>query len=379
MHELRLRSLRPRRHYYVVEAGLAVEGSGSRNVVPSLGPIKEAAGPVELLEPGRERDDVRLLVTSGEAAITHARFVDFHRFLGRGDVVVVNDSATIPAAVAANADGRELRLHISSAVSGTPRRLVELRIPDGIGSAPYVSATSNDLVQLPGGARARLVAPLLRSGKQPRLWEAELTLPDTLHAYLTSYGEPIRYGYVSRAWSLDAYQTIFARVAGSSEMPSATRPFSWRLVRRMRDQGVSVVPLTLHAGVASLESDEEPGPEPFRISPTTARAINDARSSGRRVIAAGTTVIRALETAIRRDGRVEATEGVTSLVIEPSHQIRSVSGLLTGFHEPEASHLKILQAVAGDAAVARSYRSAVDEGYTWHEFGDVHLLMTPDA
>jgi S-adenosylmethionine:tRNA ribosyltransferase-isomerase len=356
-----------------VEAGLAFEASGC------LGPVEEATGPVELLEPGRERDEVRLLVTSGEAAVTHTRFVDLPRLLGRGDVVVVNDSATIPAALAVNVDGRELRLHISSAVPGTPRRLVELRIPDGVGSAPYTSARSNDLVQLPGGARARLVAPRLRSGKQPRLWEADLTLPGALHAYLASYGEPIRYGYVSRAWNLEAYQTIFARVAGSSEMPSATRPFSWRSVRRLRDEGVSVVPLTLHTGVASLESDEEPGPEPFRIPRTTAHAINDARAGGRRVIAVGTTVIRALETAIRRDGRVEATEGITGLVIEPSHHVRSVSGLLTGFHEPEASHLKILQAVAGDAAVTRSYRAAIDEGYKWHEFGDVHLLMTPDA
>jgi S-adenosylmethionine:tRNA ribosyltransferase-isomerase len=235
------------------------------------------------------------------------------------------------------------------------------------------------MVELPAGGRATLVAPRLRSGKPSRLWEAELSLPDALHAYLHAHGEPIRYGYVSQPWPLGSYQTIFARVPGSSEMPSAGRPFSTRVVQRLRENGVFVVAVTLHAGVSSIERDEQPSPEPFRVPQATAEIVNAALASGRRVIAVGTTVVRALESATDDSGRVEAAEGVTGLVVEPCREIRSVSGLLTGFHEREASHLKLLEAVGGAAAVAEAYAAAVDEGYAWHEFGDVHLLMAPVA
>lgn len=351
-----------------MEAGLSFED----------GLVHEAAGPIELLEPGRERDEVRLLVTSDGAELAHTDFVDLPEFLSAGDVIVVNDSATLAAALSAQLDGRRLRLHVSSAVPATSRRLVELRLPEGLGSAPYGSAKAGDIVRLPGAGRAVLAAPRLRAGKPPRLWEAELVLPSALHEYLAAYGEPIRYGYVSRAWGLDAYQTIFARVPGSSEMPSAARSFSWRLVRRLRARGVSIVSLTLHTGVASLESDEEPTPEPFHIPRATAKAVDDAHRAGKRVIAVGTTVVRALESAMNGNGRVEAADGVTDLIIERDRSVRSISGLLTGFHEPRASHIKILQAVAGENAVARSYVAAAHNGYRLHEFGDVHLLMTPD-
>jgi S-adenosylmethionine:tRNA ribosyltransferase-isomerase len=362
-----------------VEATLAFDDGASPVAFPALGAIKEATGPVELLELRRSRAEVRLLVTSAQGQIAHADFPDLPEFLRPGDVIVVNDSATIPAAVSAQLNGRRLRLHVSSPVAGTSRRLVELRLPEGIGSAPYGSARAGDIVRLPGAAHAVLVTPRLRSGRPPRLWEAELMLPRSLHKYLRLYGEPIRYGYVSHPWSLDAYQTIFARVPGSSEMPSAARPFSWQVIRRLRDAGISVVPLTLHTGVASLESDEEPYPEPFSIPRTTAKTINTAHEGRHLVLAIGTTVVRALESALDRKGRVKPANGVTDLIIEPDRRIRSVDGLLTGFHEPEASHIKILLAIGGADAVSRSYVSAVHAGYKWHEFGDVHLLITPNA
>jgi S-adenosylmethionine:tRNA ribosyltransferase-isomerase len=336
----------------------------------------EATGPVELLDRSRARDDVRLLVTGADGRIRHERFIDLPRFLTAGDVVVVNDSATFAAALPAELVGRELRLHISSQVPGTRRRFVELRRPHGLGSKPDTSAAAGDVVQLPAGATARLVAPRPRPESAPRFWEAELDLPAELQPYLAAHGEPIRYEYVSEAWPLDAYQTIFARVPGSSEMPSAGRPFSERLVERLRANRISIATLTLHAGVSSVESDEEPTPEPFRVPRQTARTVTEALRSGRRVIAVGTTVIRALESAVNRKGVVEAAEGVTGLVVAPEHRLRSVTGLLTGFHEPEASHIKLLQAVAGSDAVARSYAAAIEKDYLWHEFGDVHLLMT---
>jgi S-adenosylmethionine:tRNA ribosyltransferase-isomerase len=343
-------------------------------------PLEEARGPIELLEPHKTRDGVRLLVTPGDGGnLTHAQFTDLPDLLERGDVVVANDSAVLPAALPADLRGERLRLHVSSPVPGTPRRLVELRVPDGLGSAPFTFARAGDIVDLPDGGSAQLVAPRLRSGKPSRLWEAELVLPHELLTYLDRHGEPIRYGYVSQAWGIASYQTMFAHVPGSSEMPSAGRPFSPRVVRRLRARGVSVVTVTLHAGVASLERDEQPSPEPFRVTAATAAIANAALAAGRRVIAVGTTVVRALETATDAGGKVHAADGVTGLIVEPSRELRSISGLLTGFHEPEASHLKLLEAVAGADAVTRSYEAALDRAYRWHEFGDVHLVLRPDA
>lgn len=357
-----------------MEAGLALEPSAGCSLVSIPGPIKEATGPVELLEPGRERDGVRLLVTSGDGTITHAAFTDFPELLGTGDVVVVNDSATIPAALPAQLGRKRLRLHISSAVPATSRRLVELRLVDGLGSVPYGSAKAGDIVRLPGAARAVLVSPRLRVGKPPRLWEADLMLPAGLHEYLASYGEPIRYGYVSRAWDLDAYQTIFARVAGSSEMTSAGRPFSARVVRKLQARGVSIVPVTLHTGVASLESDEQPYPEPFEISEATARAINEARSAGRRVIAVGTTVARALEGAIQKHGRLVPGSDETDIFISPGFAFGAVDAMITNFHLPQSTLLVLVSALAGRTRILAAYEEAIAASYRFFSFGDAMFV-----
>jgi S-adenosylmethionine:tRNA ribosyltransferase-isomerase len=341
--------------------------------------IAEADGPIELLEPGRHRDDVRLLVTSSDGEIAGNSFLDLPDLLAPGDVVVVNNSATIPAALPADLHGEQLLLHVSSAVPDSKRRFVELRRPDGLGSVPFGTASAGDVVRLPARASARLVAPRLRSGKPPRLWEAELLAPVELTSYLRAHGAPIRYGHVSRAWDLEAYQTIFARIPGSSEMPSAGRPFSGRVVRRLRARGVTIAAVTLHAGVASLELDELPAPEPFRVPASTATLVNTALATGRRVIAVGTTVVRALESVTDPAGRVDAGEGFTDLVVDPDRAVRSVTALLTGFHEPEASHIKLLEAIAGADSVERSYAAARRGRYRWHEFGDVHLLMRRNA
>ena len=340
------------------------------------GPARvEAAGPIELLDPRRRRDEVQLLVAGPDRPIEHARFTDLPAYLAPGDVVVVNTSATLPAALDATLDGGPIRVHVSSAVPDSSRRLVELRRPDGTGSAPYATGASNGIVVLPGGGEAQLVVARLRSGKAPRLWEADLRLPLGLVDYLQVYGEPIRYGYVSRPWALESYQTIFARFPGSSEMPSAGRPFSWRLVRRLRAKGVAVTGVALHAGVASLERDERPAPEPFAIPAAAARLVNRARAGGKRVVAVGTTVVRALESATDAGGRVRGVMGTTDLVIERGREVRVVTGLVTGFHEPDASHIELLSAVGGDNVVRASYAEAVARGYQWHEFGDLHLLL----
>jgi S-adenosylmethionine:tRNA ribosyltransferase-isomerase len=223
-----------------------------------------------------------------------------------------------------------------------------------------------------GGATARLEAPYL-SG--PRLWAARLQLPEPLMAYLARHGAPIRYRYVPDAHPLADYQTAYAIEPGSAEMPSAGRPLTAAVLTALVAKGVSVAPLVLHTGVSSPERGERPYPERYRVPPSTARLVEATRRWGGRVIAVGTTVVRALETVAGADGTIAAGEGWTALVVTPDRGVRAVDGLITGWHEPEASHLDILHAVAGHRLIERSYAAALQAGYLWHEFGDLHLIL----
>ena len=319
---------------------------------------------------GLARDEVRMLVTSRSGdELVDARFCELPDFLAPGDVLVVNTSATLPAALPAERpDGRAIRLHLSTPVPGDDRHwVVELRC----GDAPCRSGKAETLT-LAAGGRAELVAPYL-SG--PRLWVARLELRLPLPAYLAEHGQPIRYRYVQRQLPLSDYQTVFAAEPGSAEMPSAGRPFTHELVTALVARGVGIAPIVLHTGVSSLESGEAPYPERYRVPEPTARLLSSTRRWGGRVIAVGTTVVRALETAARPDGWVSASEGWTDLVVSPDRALRVVDGLLTGWHEPGASHLHLLDAVGGRDLIARSYRAALARGYLWHEFGDVHLIL----
>ncbi|MFD0887503.1 S-adenosylmethionine:tRNA ribosyltransferase-isomerase, partial [Streptosporangium algeriense] len=224
----------------------------------------------------------------------------------------------------------------------------------------------------PGGATLRLL-----ERHTPRLWRA--ALDRDVPAYLHRYGVPIRYSYVGRDWPLSHYQTVFGVRPGSAEMPSAGRPFTAELVTRLVTHGIGVAPITLHTGVASPERDEPPYPERFEVPEATARQVEFTRASGRRVIAVGTTVVRALETAGlpegSADGGVRAARGWTSHLVTPSSGVRVVNGLITGLHEPRSSHLLMLSAITGEDLLTRSYAEALREGYLWHEFGDIHLIL----
>jgi S-adenosylmethionine:tRNA ribosyltransferase-isomerase len=319
---------------------------------------------------GLARDEVRMLVASRSTGeLADARFRDLPEALVPGDVVVVNTSATLPASLpAVRPDGDEIRLHLSTPVPGTAGLwVVELRC----GEAPCRSGGAETLA-LPAGGRAHLLAPYL-AGR--RLWVARLDLPGPLGAYLAEHGTPIRYRYVPRELPLADYQTVFAFEAGSAEMPSAGRPFTHRVLAALVARGITIAPVVLHTGVSSLEEGEAPYPERFRVPEETARLVTSTRRSGGRVIAVGTTVVRALETAVRPDGRIVAAHGWTDLVVTPERPPRAVDGLLTGWHEPGASHLHLLDGVGGRDLVARSYDAALARGYLWHEFGDVHLIL----
>ncbi|MEW1908353.1 S-adenosylmethionine:tRNA ribosyltransferase-isomerase [Kitasatospora sp. NPDC085895] len=328
---------------------------------------------------GLTRDGVRLLVGRRQGAATsHHRFTELPDLLRPGDLLVVNNSATLPAALTgALPDGTEVAVHLSSA-QPDPRghHLVELRRPTSHATAPWEPGTSPARpglrITLPGGAVAELTAPFT-----PRLWHARLTLPGELTGYLARHGRAVRYGYVDRDWPIEAYRTVFAAVPGSSEMPSAARPFTTETVARLVSRGILVAPITLHTGVASPEAHEAPYAERYSVPESTARLVDHVRAGGGRVIAVGTTAVRALESAADGDGQVHAADGWTDLVITPGRGVRAVDGLLTGLHEPRASHLLMLEAVAGRPLLTRCYAEALDQRYLWHEFGDVNLLL-PD-
>jgi S-adenosylmethionine:tRNA ribosyltransferase-isomerase len=322
---------------------------------------------------GLSRDDVRLLVACNhDGRITHARFKDLAAFLAPGDLVVINTSATLPAALPGRlADGSAVELRLSTPA---PHRVAErwwvVELRDG--DRPLLTAREGDELALPGGARVTLVAPYA-GGR--RLWLARLDLPEPLAPYLKTHGHPIRYGYVPREWPLATYQNAFALDPGSAEMASAARPLTAELVTKLVARGIHVAPVTLHAGVSSPERGEAPYPERFRVVEATARLVNAVRGWRGRVIAVGTTVVRALESVARSDGTVTAGAGWTNLVLGPERGVYAVDGLITGWHEPEASHLELLRAIADEELLDRCYREAVEHGYLWHEFGDSHLIL----
>ncbi|MET9053520.1 S-adenosylmethionine:tRNA ribosyltransferase-isomerase [Streptomyces bacillaris] len=419
---------------------------------------------------GSGRDDVRLLVTRG-AEVSHHAFRELPGQVRAGDVLVVNTSATLPAAVNGRVGGERVVVHFSTR-GEDGRWAVELRAPGGSGATgPRPGGPAGAVVRLPGGRELVLeepmggvlsagnASPTTRSRRAPghtpalapegteagpaeagageaagaveagpseagavgrgtveagatevgaveggtveagagargavgrgpvgagpasgaRLWWARV--PEGVPGLLRRYGRPIRYGYTERDQPLSAYQTVFAVAApdgsGSAEMPSAARPFTAALVAELVSRGVQFAPLSLDTGVASAEAHEPPYPERFSVPPTTAWLVNAARAAGGRVIAVGTTAVRALESAVDAAGVVRPVSGWTDLVVTPRRGVRVVDGLLTGLHEPEASHLLMLEAVAGREALRRGYEAALERRYLWHEFGDVHLLL-PD-
>ncbi len=340
----------------------------------------EAGTPVELQPDGGRigsdaRSDVRLMVARrADRRISHHRFTDLGEALDAGDLLVVNTSAVVPAAVdAVGPDGTRMRLHLSTEQPGG-FWVVEPRRPVGAGTERCVGPSPTTL-ELQAGGRAELLTPYPAGTGLVRLWLARLDLPLETLSYLNAHGQPIRYAHTEGAWPLAAYQSVFSRVPGSAEMPSAARPFTDTLVTDLVTRGVAIAPVTLHTGVSSQEAGEPPYAERYVVPPATASLVNATRRAGGRVVAVGTTVVRALESTADERGRSHPGQGWTELVVTPERGVRVVDGLVTGWHEPESSHLAMLEAIAGRPLLDASYAAAVDEGYRWHEFGDSHLIL----
>jgi S-adenosylmethionine:tRNA ribosyltransferase-isomerase len=338
----------------------------------SLPPELEATEPPEAR--GMTRDAVRMLVASRhDGRLVHSVFSLLPAFLDPGDLVVVNTSGTIPAAVDAEADdGTALVVHLSTQLD-PGRWVVEPRRRAGLVTERWpAGAIVPRHLRLGEGAELTLLEPY---GDTTRLWIARLDVPQPLLTWLAVHGRPIRYHYVEQLWPLSAYQNVYVTEPGSAEMPSAGRPFTADVITRLVAKGVAVTPIILHTGVASLEAGELPYPERVRVPAFTADRVNDTHRSGGRVVAVGTTVVRALESAAGDDGRLRAFDGWTDLVVTPDRGVRAVDALITGWHEPEASHLLLLEAVAGRELLERSYEASLTHGYRWHEFGDTHLIL----
>jgi len=324
---------------------------------------------------GGRRDDARLLVAAGDAALEDGTMRDLPRHLRPGDLLVVNLSATLPAAL--DAEGG-LVAHLATPLE-EGGWLVELRRRCGVGTVPYGVVPADRVLRLAGGARLRLIAPFARrAGGAVRLWRAAVQVTGRVEDHLEAHGQPIRYGCARERRPIADYQTVFASMPGSAEMPSAGSGFTTELLGELRSAGIGLAPVVLHAGVSSQEAGEPPFPERYWVPAATARRVNAARARGGRAIAVGTTVVRALETDAR-GGRARPGAGWTGRVVSPENGVQVVDGILTGWHEPEASHLQLLEAVAGRPALERSYEAARALGHRWHEFGDFNLLLPEEA
>jgi S-adenosylmethionine:tRNA ribosyltransferase-isomerase len=334
-------------------------------------PASDAVEPPEAH--GVARDGIKLMIVTPDG-VMHTRFASLGQHLAPGDLIVVNNSATLPAAVDGIRGGARIAVHFSTALEDH-LWVVELR--------PAIDATAHlhdvdpgERIGLPDGAGLVVIASYPEEGVSgSRLWTARLAVEGDFTSYLGRHGRPIRYSYVPQSWPLSSYQTVFARRPGSAEMASAARPFSAELVTSLVSAGIVIAPITLHAGVSSAEQGEPPVAEPFEVPPSTARLVNLTRASGGRVIAVGTTATRALESAADPNGSVHPATGWTDLVLGPGRPPRVVDGLITGWHDAGASHLLLLEGVAGPALVAAAYREAIQTGYLWHEFGDSALLL----
>jgi S-adenosylmethionine:tRNA ribosyltransferase-isomerase len=313
-----------------------------------------------------------LVAHVGTGSLVSSTFSRVGEFLEAGDLLVVNTSATIPAALdAVSPDGFRFAIHLSTRLDDG-RWVVEPRRLSGRTTERWVGELPPSRVQLRGNASLTLEHPYVNG---TRLWVASVDFGTEPLEWIQTHGRPIQYGYSPRPWPLQTYQNVYANEAGSAEMPSAGRPFTTDLITHLVARGVRVAPIVLHTGVSSLEADEIPYPERMKVPATTADIVNSTRSEAHRVVAVGTTVVRALETAAGDDGHVRPFEGWTELVVSPERPLLVTDGLVTGWHEPVSSHLLMLEAFTGRDVLVDSYHAALNLGYRWHEFGDSHLVL----
>jgi S-adenosylmethionine:tRNA ribosyltransferase-isomerase len=337
----------------------------------ALPPELEAHEPAEYR--GLRRDQVRLMVLPRFAGnVTHTRFDALGDYLRAGDLLVVNTSRTLPGLLRARDErGEPIEVRLAHRRSEDRWDVLLLNGRTHIGRAGMQLRFDQEL-------SAHIIE---RRADLPFLWRLQFDrCCSQLIDLIYRVGEPVRYTYVANALPIDLYQTVYASEPGSVEMPSAGRPFTWELLLKLRNKGVGLASLSLHTGLSSTRDDAVDATHPnydeqFCIPAVTAQAVNATHQCGGRVMAVGTTVVRALETMARSDGTVVAAQGWTRLHITADHELRAVDALLTGLHEPQASHLDLLSAFIDPARLQVAYLDAIEQRYLWHEFGDMNLII----
>jgi S-adenosylmethionine:tRNA ribosyltransferase-isomerase len=334
--------------------------------------------------PRDEPLDERLLVLDPRAGDWRdARVRDLPRHLSAGDLLVVNDAATVPASLPALTPREEpVELRLAAHLGDDRWRAVLL------GAGDWHTRTEHRAAPPPVGRGERLrVAPELDliveevDPVRPRLLGVRFSQKGAaLWAALYRHGRPVQYAHVDRALDLWHVQTPFASRPWAVEMPSAGRPLTWALLGELRARGVRLASLTHAAGLSSTGDPAIdaalPLPERFDVPAATVRAIAETHRAGRRVVAAGTTVVRALEGSARMNGgELLPGEGTTDLRIDAQFRPRIVDGLLTGLHELGSSHRQLMQAFAPEPLLALAWTHAEERGYQDHEFGDVCLVL----
>jgi S-adenosylmethionine:tRNA ribosyltransferase-isomerase len=329
---------------------------------------------------GIRRDQVRLMVIDRRTGrIEHTRFDKIANYLRAGDLLVFNSSRTLPASMrgceCSQSHGPCMEVRLAERLpddSWLALLLCEQGDPFGCGLRPEMQIRFSE----------ELSATVIdRDQRIPRLWRMRFSKSGTeLVDLIYRLGKPIRYEYVSAPWDLDYYQTVYAKEPGSAEMPSAGRAFTWKLLLDLKSREIDSAYLVLHTGLSSymdddLDAEHPASEEEYFVSDVAAEKINRLRASAGRIIAVGTTVVRALESIADAKGNVSPGHGYTRLTIDSDHQLKAVDGLLTGLHEPQASHLDLLSAFLPPEQIRGAYQEAVARKYLWHEFGDLNLIL----
>jgi S-adenosylmethionine:tRNA ribosyltransferase-isomerase len=320
---------------------------------------------------GIRRDHVRLMVLNrlnGETE--HTQFYKLEKYLHKGDLLVLNCSRTLPAVLTAD-------WHRNGQLLKTD---VEIRLARRLNDSVWESLVVADEIVTGDhfNFSKQLQATVLETDHKPFVSLRFSLSGPLLYDQIYALGEPVRYEYIEHPWGLDYYQTVFATAPGSVEMPSAGRAFSWELIFKLQRKGIGIAFVQLHTGLSYLLDDWQHDPslhyEEYHIPGETIEAIKRTKESGGRVIAVGTTVVRSLETAYRSTDAIFAS-GWTNLKITHGYPLRIVDGLITGFHEPEASHLELLSAFIEPQLLHQAYLEAIERQYLWHEFGDMNLIL----
>ncbi len=344
----------------------------------NLPKILECSTPSE--ERGIGRDEVKLMISNKYTnEIHHKKFKEIDAFLEEGDVLIVNTSGTMNAALSVELpNSKKGRLHLSTQIA-SDKHLVEIREVENNETKRFHDLEAGEQLQLEHGGKVKLIEPYYENKQDKshiQLWVVEFDISQDLNSYLEKYGSHIKYFGVDKKYPTEYYQTCFVTEKGSTEMPSAGRAFTPNLITKLIAKGIQFAPILLHTGISSLEANEKPYPEYFSVSQASADVINNAKKNGNRIIAVGTTAIRAIESSLNEENKVIANEGLTDLFVTPERGLKVIDSMITGFHEPKASHLLMMEALVNREHLELCYQSAIKKEYKWHEFGDVHFIAT---